>query len=224
MLVVPSLDLPTGFSRGMVSQIVETIQEWERSGFSRVQLVLGTGDGDPGDLRLLEDVLRDIHIASQVAGRIESSEDLDAILGAGPSAVVLGPRGIDDLDWLHSVETRFPDQLMVTTPMRERRTRSRGAVRTLPLDLRDMASELSGLRLAGLVVELGPDIEVGHPELALLEDVAEDVPFAVQVSGGAPALGTLRDLEFRGIAGTIISAAHLAAQFDGQTLGRSFSD
>src|SRR5688572_7596748 len=105
MLVVPSLDLPPGFSRGMVTQIVEAIHEWERNGFSRVQLVLAGGDADPGDIRLLEDVVREVHIVTQVAGRIESTDDLDAILSAGPAAVVLGPRGVDDLDWLHSVET-----------------------------------------------------------------------------------------------------------------------
>jgi phosphoribosylformimino-5-aminoimidazole carboxamide ribonucleotide (ProFAR) isomerase len=224
MIVVPSLDLPPGFSRSLVAPVVETIQEWERNGFSRVQLVLAGTDGDPGDLRLLEDVLRDVHIQTQVIGRLESSEDVDIVLAAGPTAVVLGPRAMDDFDWLHSVEGRFPDQLMVATPARERRLRARGAVRTLPLDLRDTAAELASLRLAGLIVEFALDAEIGHPELALLEDVAEDVPFAVQVSGGMPALGTLRDLEFRGVAGTIIAAAHLSAEFDEQTLGRSFSD
>ena len=60
--------------------------------------------------------------------------------------------------------------------------------------------------------------------LALLEDVVDEVGFPVLVSGGSPALATLRDLEFRGVSATVINAAHLAVAFDGQTLARSFTD
>src|SRR6185436_17602207 len=115
-------------------------------------------------------------------------------------------------------------QLLLSSPARERRSRTRGAVRTLPLDLRDMAGEVAGLPLAGLVVEFAADAEIGHAELALIEDVTEDVSFPVQISGGSPDLTALRDLEFRGVAAVVLDAAHLSAAFDGQTLARSFSD
>ena len=48
--------------------------------------------------------------------------------------------------------------------------------------------------------------------------------FPVQVSVAAPDLATLRDLEFRGVSAAIIDAAHLSAEFDGQTLARDFID
>jgi hypothetical protein len=97
-------------------------------------------------------------------------------------------------------------------------------VRTLPLDLRDLATEVAGMPLAGMLVEMPPDEVIGHPELALLEDVAEELEFELQVSVGSPDLGMLRDLEFRGVAAVVIDAASLSAAFDGQTLARSFTD
>lgn len=223
MRVIPSIDLQPAFSRTHAGTVAGAVLDWERAGFATVHLAAAVPDELP-DARLIEDVVRDVHIPVQVAGRFEAAEDVDAVLAAGASFVVLGNRAMDEIDWLASVASRFPGQLLAVTPARERRARSRGVVRTLPLDLRDIAAEIASMPIAGLIVEFSPDATLGHAELALLEDVAEDVPFAIQVSGCAPALATLRDLEFRGVGAAIIDTARLSAEFDGQTLARDFAD
>lgn len=224
MIVIPSMQLGPDFSQTSARDLGELVQNWERDGFPRVQLMFGpVGRQLPAE-RALEEVLRDVQCAVQIAGRFETTEDIDAAVETGAGFVVLGPRALDELDWLSSVADRFPGQLLLSSPARERRARTRGAVRTLPLDLRDLAAEIAGLPLAGIVVEFADDAVIGHAELALLEDVAEEVEFPVQVSGASPDLATLRDLEFRGVGAVIIDAAHLSAGFDGQTLARSFSD
>jgi phosphoribosylformimino-5-aminoimidazole carboxamide ribonucleotide (ProFAR) isomerase len=225
MLIIPSLDLPADSGRDFARSAATAIQDWERAGFTRVQLVAESSPNQPNqDFRVVEEVLRDAHCPIQVAGRFETTEEIDDAISAGAGLIVLSGRAIDELDWLASVSGRFPGQLLLATPARERRSRTRGALRTLPLDLRDLAAEVASLPLAGIVVEFPADIAVGHAELALLEDVAEEVDFAIQVSGTSPDLGTLRDIEFRGVSGVVIAAAHLSAAFDGQTLARDFDD
>jgi phosphoribosylformimino-5-aminoimidazole carboxamide ribonucleotide (ProFAR) isomerase len=224
MFVIPSLRLEPDASRAYATAIADAVEEWERSGFTRVQLSLSGVDRRPPDERILEEILRDIHSPIQVAGRFEGTEEIDAALAAGAEFVVLTGRALDEFDWLSSVCGRFPGQLLLTSPARERRARTRGAVRTLPLDLRDLAAEVADMPLAGIVVEFAADATIGHAELGLLEDVAEEVDFPVQVSVASPDLALLRDLEFRGIAAVLIDAAHLSAGFDGQTLARNFTD
>src|SRR3954469_23177154 len=224
MFVIPSVSLEPDVSRSSAASLAEVVQDWERAGFSRVQLALGSVDRPLPDERILEALLRDLHCSVQVSGRFETTEEIDAALAAGAEFVVLGTRALDEFDWLASVAGQFPGQLLLSSPARERRSRTRGAVRTLPLDLRDIASEIGGLPLAGFFVEFSGDSVLGHPELALLEDVAEEVEFPLQVTGGSPDLATLRDLEFRGVGAVILDAAHLSAEFDGQTLARSFAD
>jgi phosphoribosylformimino-5-aminoimidazole carboxamide ribotide isomerase len=224
MLIIPALRLQLHSSRADLASVAETIAGWERAGFGRVHLTIPSGERTSPDARLLEDSIRETQCPVQVAGRFETSDDIDAALSAGATYVVLGSRAWDDFDWLASAALRFPDQLMVVSPARERRSRTRGAVRTLPLDLRDMAAELAGLPIAGLVVEFAADDLIGHAELALLEDIADEAEFPVQCAAGAPDLGTLRDLEFRGVSGAILSAEHLSAAFDEQTIARSFVD
>jgi phosphoribosyl isomerase A len=224
MFVIPALQLDADPNRAYAGSLAESLREWEGVGFRRVQLVLGGRDRLGVDTRLLEVALRDAHCPTQVSGPIESGDDVEAILGTGADFAVLGSRAIEDSDWAASVISRFAGQLIVSTPARERRLRSRGAVRTRSLDLRDVVAELSGLPLGGLVVEFAPDAEMNHVDLALVEDVVEEAEYPVLVAGGVLTLAALRDLEFRGASAVIMPAAHLSAEFDGQTLARNFSD
>jgi phosphoribosylformimino-5-aminoimidazole carboxamide ribotide isomerase len=224
MFIIPSMNLEPESSRPYAIAVAEAVHDWDRAGFPRVQLALGPVDRPIPDERVLEDMLREVHSPIQFSGRFESSEEIDSALAAGAEFIVLGSRALDEFDWLATAAARFPGQVLLSSPARERRSRSRGAIRTLPLDLRDIAAEIAGLPLAGLIVEFGSDSVLGHSELALLEDVADDVQFPVQVAVGSPDLTTLRDLEFRGVAAAIIDAAHLSAAFDGQTLARDFAD
>ena len=224
MFIIPSISLDPDPSRSYATTVGNAVQEWERAGFTRLQLILGSVDRRLPDERVIEEVFRDIHCPIQVGGRFETTEEIDAALAAGAEFVVLGGRALEELDWLGSVASRFPGQLLVATPARERRTRARGAVRTLPLDLRDIAAETGSLPLAGLIVEFAADAVIGHSELGLLEDVAEEVECPLQVSLHSPDLATLRDVEFRGVGATVVDVVHLSAGFDGQTLARSFAD
>jgi phosphoribosylformimino-5-aminoimidazole carboxamide ribonucleotide (ProFAR) isomerase len=224
VLIIPSLEIHADASRGYALAVADRIHEWEHVGFSRAQLTLRPARDARLDLRVLEDVLREVQSATQVAAALDSTDDIDAALSAGAEFVVLSGRAVEELDWLSAVAGRFPGQLLMATPARERRSRTRGAVRTLPLDLREMAAEMAAFPLAGIVVEFGADASIDHTDLGLLEDIAEEVGFPVQASGGSPSLGTLRDLEFRGIGAAILSAEYLSAEFDELTLARGFGD
>src|SRR3954467_14745587 len=108
MLVIPSLDLEPDLSRAYASGVAQAIHDWERAGFVRVQLVLGPPDRSLPDERMLDEILRDLHCPTQVAGKFEASEEIDAALSAGADFVALGPRARDELDWLTSAASHFP--------------------------------------------------------------------------------------------------------------------
>jgi phosphoribosylformimino-5-aminoimidazole carboxamide ribonucleotide (ProFAR) isomerase len=227
MIIVPSFDLPhpDQSPSAAARDARTTIHEWEWLGFQRVQLMEPTsGDGQPLNRREAEELLRDIHIDLQVAGDVQSADDVDALIQAGATSVVLGSRAVDEPEWLASTVSTFPDLIVVETTARERRVRSRGWVRTLPVDLRDLAEEVSDMPLAALLIRFGPDAAIDHADLGLLEDLAERLPFPLQVIGGSQSLATLRDLEFRGVAAAIIDAGRLADTLDEQTLARTFVD
>jgi phosphoribosylformimino-5-aminoimidazole carboxamide ribotide isomerase len=225
MIIVPSIDLPhPDHSPSASARDARTaILEWEWLGFQRVQLMEPTSDERrPLNRREAEELLRDIHMDVQVGGDVRSADDVEALILAGAASVVLGSRAVDEPEWLASTASTFPALIVVETTARERRVRSRGWVRTLPVDLRDLADEVSDMPLAALLVRFGADATIDHADLGLLEDLTERLPFPVEVVGGLQTLATLRDLEFRGVAATIIDANRLSDTLDEQTLARTF--
>src|SRR5512140_150057 len=182
MIIIPSIDLPHPDHVAVASarDPRDVIGECEWLGFQRVHLVEPEStDRRPLNRRQAEELLRDIHIDVQVAGDIRSADDVEALIEAGAQHVVLGSRALDEPDWLASTVSSFPDLLIVETTARERRVRSRGWVRSLPIDVRDLADELSDMPLAGLLVRFGPDAILDHADLALVEDLTDRLPFPV---------------------------------------------
>lgn len=223
--IVPSIAIGPDISAAEIDRVRQLFDDWTRAGFQRVEVSgLDPAQMRPAEMRRFENLLLDYHVPVQMAGRFDSGDDIESAIGVGAGLVVLGDRAIEELDWLGTVTSQFPGQLIVTTPARERRTRHRGAVHTRPLHLRDFAVEVESFPLAGFIIDFPPDAELDAPDLGLVEDVVDDLAFPVLVSGGVMSIPTLRDLEFRGVAGTIIPAAHLSAMYDEQTLARSFVD
>jgi phosphoribosylformimino-5-aminoimidazole carboxamide ribonucleotide (ProFAR) isomerase len=224
MIIVPSISLPhPDLPQSGTRDARTLIHEWEWVGFQRIHLVEPrAAESRPLNRRQAEELLRDIHIEAQVSGDIRSADDVDALIQAGASRVVLGSRAIDEPEWLASTVATFPEVIIVETAARERRVRSRGWLRTLPIDVRDLADELADMPLAGLLVRFGSDMILDHADLALVEDLSERASFPVQIIGGVHSLSALRDLEFRGADATIIDAERLADALDEQTLARSF--
>lgn len=227
MIIIPAIDLPHPDQSGSASvrDPREVVRDLEWRGFQGIQLVEPAARNDrPLNRRQAEDLLREIHVDVQVAGDIHSADDIEALTDAGATRIVLGTRALDEPEWLASTLASFPDTLVVETAARERRVRTRGWVRTLPVDVRDLADELSGFPLAGLLVTFPTDAAIEHADLALIEDLTDQLSFPVFVAGGAQTIATLRDLEFRGVSATIIDATRLADHFDEETLARSFVD
>jgi phosphoribosylformimino-5-aminoimidazole carboxamide ribonucleotide (ProFAR) isomerase len=225
MIIVPTLSLPDpDHPRSDGSRDPhDLIHVWERAGFQRAQLIEpALRDDRPRNRHETEELLRDLRIDIQVAGEIASADDVEALVECGATSVVLGSRALDEPEWLESTAAAFPDLLIVESSARERRVRSRGWVRTLVVDVRDLGDELSTLPLAGLLITFPDDAVIDHGDLALIEDLAEQVPFPLMVGGGAQTLASLRDLEFRGVSATLIGALRLGDTFDDQMLARTF--
>lgn len=223
MIVIPAFSLADRDAADPpVSAAV--LGDWEWTGFRRAQLDFGAaGFGSAHGRPQWEDLLREGRPEIQVSGSIGTSDEIDALIAAGASTVVLGDRALDEPDWLTTAADSFPGHLLVRSTARERRIRTRGSLRTRPVDLRDLVADYAGLPLAGVVVTYPPDAIVDIPDLGLLEDLAEE-GLPILVEGGAIDLAALRDLEFRGVAGVIIDASRIRSDFDDRHLARSFPE
>jgi phosphoribosylformimino-5-aminoimidazole carboxamide ribotide isomerase len=129
------------------------------------------------------------------------------------------------MDWLAEMTSLFPNELIVTVDVQNRRVMTRGWSRTLPRDVLDTVSELNGFALGGLLVTaMHKEGQLGGTDLPLMEDVVELSNAPVIASGGITTLDDLRALADRGLGGAVIGSALYTGALDPRLVAEEFAD
>lgn len=235
MIAIPTVDLQNGacakpigpstsdFPTGDPLSVVRALAAL---GFHRVQINDRDAESGPGsNTALVEDIVRDGAADIQVAAGVQSLDQIERLSDAGACRIILAPRALDEPEWLMHVADLFPGLLIVATDVRERRVVTRGWVHGLPLDILDLAEDLSGIPLGGLLVSSDHrDGQHTSGDLALLEDVAEACEFPVIAAGGVATMDDLRALEHRGIAGAVLGSVLYSGALELRAVAREFGD
>ncbi|HEY9230135.1 MAG TPA: HisA/HisF-related TIM barrel protein [Gemmatimonadaceae bacterium] len=204
---------------------VSLARSFAHAGFHRIHVVDGDAlAGTGSNASLVEDIIRDGALEVQVNDAAQSSDQIEQFVSAGATRVVVGPRGLEEPDWLAGAAELYPGLLIVPTDVRERRVVTRGWVRTLPLDILDVVSELNGLPLGGLLIDVGHDGARVGLDLSLIEDIAEASQFPVFASGGVSSMNDLRALEHRGVSAVLLGEPLYDGQLEPRTIALEFGE
>lgn len=205
---------------------VQVARSWEHYGFQRLHVVdLDAATGRGSNIAIVRSLLFDSGIPVHVGGGIRTGEQVEEMLEAGASRVVVGTRAIEEPEWIAELAARHPGEIIVACDVRERHVTTRGWAHTLPLDILDVIEELNGLPLAGLLVTaVHREGQMQGTDLPLMEDVAESSNFPVYASGGVTTMQDLRALEHRGMAGVVIGMALYTGALDPVVVAGEFSE
>lgn len=223
MLVIPRLDVVDGSCYGNMSNPIATARALADAGFARIHITdRDAVEGRGSNARIVEDVVRDAAAEIQVASGSESLDDIDALVGAGASRIVVGPRALAESDWLVEAADAFPGALIVETNVYDRRVVTRGWVRTLPVDLLELVDDIAAVPLAALLLVTRDGASAGGFDLSLLEDVSESCAAPVLVEDRSPTIQTLYAYEQRGVAGVLVPESALATDLDMRSVANEF--
>ena len=238
MIVIPAIDLRDGRCAQVIEgtpvaadlaldRPVDLALAWERLGFRRLHVMDldATAGLEPSAVNedALRDLLGDLSIPAQVGGGVRQSADIDRLLHFGASYVLLGPRALEDPDWLTRTAHAFPSQLLVAARVNDLTVA--GPDRQNPRRVLDLLEELNDLPLAGVL--LAPDFpndQLGARDVFLVEDAAETSAHPLLIAGGVRTLLDLRALAERGVAGAIVAQALYSGALDPRAVAEEFRD
>jgi len=173
---------------------------------------------------VVEEIVRDGMVSVQAVVNGQSTEAVERLVDAGADRLVLHASAVDDPSWIETLAHAYPSSVLVATDVRERRTVTRGWVRSVPVDIFDLIGDLEGLPLAGLLISVANgNGSASTAELALLEDLAETSGFPVLTSGGVSTIDDLRALEHRGVSGAVLGTALYSGALDARAVAQEFS-
>jgi phosphoribosylformimino-5-aminoimidazole carboxamide ribotide isomerase len=203
VLVIPAIDIMGGRcvrlvkgdfdQRTVYSDDPATIAvDFARAGAERLHVVdLDAARGEPDNRAVIEDVI-ECGLPVQVAGGVRTSAQVEAWIGAGAGAVVMGTAAVREPELLAECAHRFPGHVMAALDVREGKPVVSGWTETEQLDISELIPRWNVLPLAGLILtSTERDGTLAGPDVETLARVLSMTQLPVQYGGG---IGSLNDI------------------------------
>lgn len=236
MIAIPAVDLRGGHcvqlvggdyanERVRLDDPPAVAREWTRAGFARLHIVdLDAATGRGANADVIRQILHETLVPVQVGGGIRTEAQIDRLIDAGATWVVVGTRAVEDEDWREEMANLFPGRLIVAADVRDRRVVTKGWSSTSTIDVVDFVESLSALPLGGvLVTAVHKEGQMAGTDLPLMEDVVDACAWPVHASGGVSTAEELRALEHRGLSGAVLGMALYTGALDPRRIAEEFS-
>jgi phosphoribosylformimino-5-aminoimidazole carboxamide ribotide isomerase len=209
--IFPSIDLRAGkvvrlkqgdYARQVNYDVdpIATARSFKEAGANWLHIVDldGAKEGRPVQTDLIAKVTAACGLAVQVGGGIRSTEDVQRLLGAGASRVVIGTRAIEDWSWFESLarDPQFAGKLVLALDAKEGMVATRGWTQTSGRRAIDIASEISDWPVAAILyTDVARDGMLQGPNIAHTRLLAEAGKMPVIASGGVGNIEHVREVK-----------------------------
>ena len=210
MLLIPAIDLKEGqcvrLRQGRMddstvfsSDPVAMAEHWKDQGARRLHIVDldGAFAGMPRNGDLIRQIVSAMGgVPVQVGGGIRSRPIIEAYLDAGVQGLILGTKAVNDPDFLRSMATAYPGNILLGLDARSGAVATEGWDKETGIDAQDFVRDLSDLPLAGIVyTDIDRDGMMQGLNVTSTLALAKAAQLPVVASGGVTALGDLQALK-----------------------------
>ncbi len=236
MIAIPAIDLRDGAcvqlvggsydaERVRLSDPVGVAKQWLEMGFKRLHVVdLDAATGRGSNLAIVNRILNECDVPTQVGGGIREEAALEHILSAGARWAVVGTRALEDWAWLERNAEKHKGRLIVAADVQGRTVVTHGWQRALEMDVLALVEALNAVNLGGvLVTAVHREGALQGTDLALMAEVAKLSKAPVLASGGVTTLEDLDSLAGVGVEGAIIGMALYTGRLDPRLLSKHFA-
>ena len=220
MVVIPAMDIlggrcvrlvrgdyqhPTVYSENPL----EVVAEFEQAGAERLHVVdLDAARGTAPNQKVIELILERRALKIQVAGGIRTAEAVNAWLGAGANAVVMGTAAVRDPLLLQRCARLHPGQVFTALDVRDEKAAVSGWTETEPVMIGSLLARWDKLPLAGVILTcIDRDGTLSGPDLVTLARVRSMTGLPVQYSGGISSLDDVEHVADAGAQAVILGKA-----------------
>ena len=190
---------------------VEVARQMRDQGATHLHLVdlAGARDGSTPHLGLVERIVSETGLFTELGGGVRSLETAGRYLSAGVSRIILGTAAITDPDFLTAAVAAFDDKIAVGADVRDGRIAIRGwletAAESLDAFLERMQS--AGVRTV-ICTDISRDGAMRGANLELYRTLSQKYRMDITASGGVSTLDDLRALRAMELYGAILGKAY----------------
>lgn len=221
MEIVPSIDLRDGrvvrlrqgdYSDQLNYDVdpVTTAQAFARAGARFLHLVDldGAKVGRPAQLALIARIIVAVDgLQVQAGGGVRDESDVEALLSAGASRVVIGTRAVQDLPWLRRLLDRsgIPGRVVLAIDARDGVVATHGWTASAGVAAVEVARRVSDWPIAGLLyTDVARDGMLQGPNCEQTARLAQATSLPVIASGGVGSIDHIRQVRQTGCWGVVV--------------------
>ncbi|KAB7897072.1 1-(5-phosphoribosyl)-5-[(5-phosphoribosylamino)methylideneamino]imidazole-4-carboxamide isomerase [Rouxiella sp. S1S-2] len=234
-MIIPALDLIEGSvvrlhqgdygqQRDYGNSPLPRLQDYQAQGAQVLHLVDLTGAKDPAarQIPLLKQLVAGVSVPVQVGGGIRTEQDVEALLEAGVSRVVVGSTAIKNPEQVQQWFTRFgADAIVLALDVRideagNKHVAVSGWQENSDSTLEQVVEQFLPFGLKHvLCTDISRDGTLGGSNVELYREVCQRFPqVAFQASGGIGNLDDIAALRGSGVKGVIVGRALLDGKFN----------
>jgi len=177
----------------------------------------GAKEGHPVQTKLIEQIIAATGMKVQVGGGIRSAEDIQTLLEARASRVVLGTKAMEDWAWFEwqVKDENFHHELVLALDAKDGYVATRGWTETSKELATDVAKQVSGWPLAAILyTDVAKDGMLTGPNFEATAKLAEAGDVPVIASGGVGSIEHIRRLRELPVWGVIVGRSLYEGKLD----------
>lgn len=220
LTIVPSIDLRDGkvvrlkqgdYSRQINYDVdpIETAKSFKRDGAQWLHVVDldGAKQGIPVQTDLIAQIIKASGLKVQTGGGVRTTQDVNRLLDAGASRVVIGTAAMENWKWFEEL-VRLPghtDRVVLAIDAKDGIVATHGWMQTSHKSAVDIAQQVSDWPLAGLLyTDVAKDGMMTGPNFAHTQKLALASKVPVIASGGVGNIDHIRQLLDLSVWGVIV--------------------
>lgn len=181
----------------------------DKSAFDRIHIInLNGARGEIyRNLEIIARIARTVSKPIQVGGGIRTFDDAQRLLGMGVD-VIVSTLFFEAPDVFRKLVDTYPNRIILSLDLKNGVPMTRGWFESAENVLSDLASDVNGLPLKGVIItNISADGTLSGADVSLFKQAAEGVKLPLIAAGGLASMDDLDALESLGFSGAIIGRA-----------------
>ncbi|HEY8420783.1 MAG TPA: 1-(5-phosphoribosyl)-5-[(5-phosphoribosylamino)methylideneamino]imidazole-4-carboxamide isomerase [Thermoclostridium sp.] len=228
MIIYPAIDIKDGrcvrLLQGRFNDVtvygndpVQMASKWVSSGAKWLHIVdLDGARGEVSNNRnIILKIVKEFSVPVQAGGGIRTMEDIEHLIGAGVSRVILGTAAVRNPALVREALSKYPEKVAVGIDAKDGKVAIEGWEQVSDYTAVDFAKKMEQLGCRIIIyTDINTDGTLSGPNIKAMKEMIDNVNMDVIASGGVSSIQDLKNLKEIGAAGAITGKAIYTGAID----------
>lgn len=154
---------------------------------SRIHVIdlIGAKKQQPTEADYIEQLVNLTHLPIEVGGGIRSIDTIQSYFDKGIEYIIVGTKGIQDLNWLKQITNQFPNKIYLSVDAYVEEIKLNGWIEDAGMNLFNFIKRIEHLPIGGIIyTDISKDGKLSGPNFELTGKLVQSTSIPIIASGG----------------------------------------